>query len=295
MACGCTCRRCCGVWCSLSLIENSIKRIRGAAGASQDRGTAAAPAAAPEAITPLDPHYVHKRIAVDFTALRTEGYLPEEGQERRFAEFCHRIKRPLVDRARADGADDRLILFTSALPGDGKTFLAFNVALSMARERDVSVLLIDADLSRAQITRVLGMRNEAGLLDALQNNHLDVESQVVNTDVQNFQFLPAGKPLDGAAELIASARMREITARLIARDPRRIVVFDSAPVLISSEARALAPIPGQIVLIARAGRTPQRAVVEALTHIDKKKLRGLVLNDAHVGSEHGYYGYYGTD
>lgn len=280
----------------MSLIENSIKRIRGAAGASQDRGTAPAAAAPPEAVTPLEPHYVHKRIAVDFTALRAEGYLPEQGQERRFAEFCHRIKRPLVDRARAaDGADDRLILFSSALPGDGKTFLAFNVALSMARERDVSVLLIDADLSRAQITRVLGMRNEPGLLEALQSNHLDVESLVVNTDVPNFQFLSAGKPLDGAAELIASTRMREISARLLARDPRRMVVFDSAPLLISSEARALAPIPGQIVLIARAGRTPQRAIVEALSHIDRKKLRGLVLNDAHVSSEHGYYGYYDAD
>jgi exopolysaccharide/PEP-CTERM locus tyrosine autokinase len=275
----------------VSLIENSIKRIRGAAGAAQERGTAAAPVGAPDAVTPLEPHYVHKQIAVDFTALRAEGYLPEEGQERRFAEFCHRIKRPLVDRARADGADDRLILFSSALPGDGKTFLALNVALSMARERDVTVLLIDADLSRAQITRVLGMRNEAGMLEALQNSQLDVESLVVNTDVPNFQFLPAGKPLDGAAELIASARMREIAVRLIARDPRRIVVFDSPPLLISSEARALLPIPGQIVLIARAGRTPQQAIVEALTHIDRKKLRGLVLNDAYVGSEHGYYAY----
>jgi exopolysaccharide/PEP-CTERM locus tyrosine autokinase len=281
----------------LSVIENSIKKLRGVTAVSTERGATAAalPAAtSPEPTSPLDPPCVHKRIGVDFVALRAAGYLPEQGQEPRFAESCHRIKRPLVDHALAAGAEDaRLILLSSALPGDGKTFIALNLALSMARERDISVLLIDADLARAQITRVLGMAHEPGLLQALQDTRVEVESLVVETDVANLQVLPAGRPLDGAAELIASARMREIIGRLVGRDPRRLVLFDSPPLLISSEARALAPIAGQIVLIARAGRTPLRAIVDALAHIDKMKLRGLVLNDGHIGNEHGYYDYYG--
>jgi protein-tyrosine kinase len=85
--------------------------------------------------------------------------------------------------------------------------------------------------------------------------------------------------------------MREIAARLLSRSPHRLVLFDSPPVLIASEARALLAIPGQIMLVARAGCTPQRAVVDAVGQIDKKKLRGLVLNDALVGSTHGYYDY----
>lgn len=238
---------------------------------------------------------MRKRIAVHFADLRSQGYLPEEGHDRRFADYCHRIKRPLIERALAAGAtqDARLILLSSALPGDGKTFLTLNLALSMARERDISVLLVDGDLPKAQITRVLGLRGEPGVLDALQNTQLDVESLVVDTDVPNLEVLPAGGPSDGAAELVASARMREIAARLGAYNSRRLILFDSPPLLISSEARALAPIPGQIVLVARSGHTPQRAVVDAIAHIDKAKLRGLVLNDAHVSNEQGYYDYGG--
>jgi protein-tyrosine kinase len=87
--------------------------------------------------------------------------------------------------------------------------------------------------------------------------------------------------------------MRDVADRLLSRNPRRLVLFDSPPLLVSSEARALAQIPGQIVLVARAGRTPQRAVTDAIAQIDKAKLQGLVLNDAYVGVEQAYYDYYG--
>ena len=101
--------------------------------------------------------------------MRTFGYLPEQGQERRFADYCHRIKRPLIDRALGPNSapDARLILLSSALPGDGKTFVTLNLALSMARERDISVLLVDGDLPKARISHLFGLRDKPGLLDAL--------------------------------------------------------------------------------------------------------------------------------
>jgi protein-tyrosine kinase len=280
----------------LSLIENSLEKLRRAAAGTKE--PSAAPVSLPTAVrtdsvTTLEPRYVHKRIAVDFGRLRAAGYLPEQGQERRFADYCHRIKRPLIDRALGAGStqDSRLILLSSALPGDGKTFITLSLALSMAREHDISVLLVDGDLPKAQVTHVLDLQHELGLLDALKDERLDAESLVLDTNVSNLEILPAGRPSEGAAELVASARMRDIATRLVTRNARRLVVFDSPPLLVSSEARAMVPIPGQIVLVTRAGHTPRRAIADAIALVDKKKLQGLVLNDAHVGQELGYYGY----
>lgn len=281
----------------MSLIENSLEKLRRASASAKEPAAAAVSlptALRAESVTTLEPRHLHRRTAVDFERLRAAGYLPEQGQERRFADYCHRIKRPLIDRALGAGTapDSRLILFSSALPGDGKSFIVLNLALSMARERDISVLLVDGDLPRARISRLLAIQQDAGLLDALRDNRLDVESLVYDTDVSGLQILSAGGSPEGAAELLASVRMREIAARLSGHNPRRLILFDSPPVLVSPEARALVSIPGQIVLVARAGHTPRQAVVDALTHIDKAKLRGLVLNDAHAGTDRGYYGYY---
>ena len=236
---------------------------------------------------------MHRRTSVDWARLREQGYLPDSVQQPRFADWCHRVKRPLIDRALAPGApeDARLILLTSALPGDGKSFITLNLAFSMARERDVSVLLVDGDLPRAQISHLFGIHHEEGLLAALRDDRLDVEPLVYDTDVPGLEILPAGGPPEGAAELVASARMREIAARLSGRNPRRLVLFDSPPLLVSAEARALVAVPGQIVVVTRAGRTPLRAVADAAAQLDKKKLQGIVLNDAYVGNEHGYYDY----
>jgi protein-tyrosine kinase len=280
----------------LSLIENSLERLRRAAGGTKPSGSAGVRepiAVLREPTSAAEPRCVHRRISIDLARLRAQGYLPDVAQERRFADWCHRVKRPIIEKAVAEAESDdaRLILLTSALPGDGKTFITLNLALSMARERDISVLLVDGDLPCAQISRVLGIHNEPGLLNALRDERLDVESLVFDTEIPRLELLAAGSPPDGASELVASSRMREIAARLLSRDRQRLVLFDSPPVLVSSEARALMSIPGQIVLVARSSRTPQRAVVDAISQIDKKKLRGLVLNDALVGSTHGYYGY----
>lgn len=285
----------------MSLIEKSLERMRSAGTTPREASgtsTSGKSALRAEPIA-LESRSAHKHASINFSQLRAAGYLPDKSEERRFADFCHRIKRPIIDRALGStGVDDlRLILLSSALPGDGKTFIALNLALSMARERDLSVLLVDGDLPRGQIGRVLDMQREPGLLDALQDSRLDIESLIFDTDVPNLQVLPAGAPSEGAAEWIASARMREIVARLNGRNPRRLILFDSPPLLVSSEARTLAQLPGQIVLVARAGRTPRRAIIDAIACIDKKKLQGLVLNDARAIKikEHGYYDYPGDD
>jgi Mrp family chromosome partitioning ATPase len=120
---------------------------------------------------------------------------------------------------------------------------------------------------------------------------MNVESLVLATDVPGLSILPAGLRDDAATELLSSSRMIEIADRLMAADPRRIVLFDSPPLLLSSESRALAQSMGQVVMIVRASSTPQAAVAEAIGHLNADKLTGLVLNECDFQSHEKLYGY----
>jgi exopolysaccharide/PEP-CTERM locus tyrosine autokinase len=284
----------------MSLIESALEKLRRSEAQSEVQKTSVRPivAAAPGIRAPAPPPAsppVHeeerRRIAIDQSALRNAGYLPEEALERRFADHYRRVKRPLIEKALAGTSEMRLILISSALPGDGKTFTTINLALSMARERDISVLLVDADGPRASLSEVLGVRKERGLLDALTDESVDVESLILGTNVRGLEILPAGKFIEHATELIASGRMSQIAVRMTAPNPRRLVLFDSAPLLVSSEARVLTRVPGQIVLVVRAGVTPRRAIQDAIAQVDRQKLQGLVVNQARGVPGEDYYGY----
>ncbi len=282
----------------MSIVESAIDKLRRVTSVAP---VASAPVAAHAAQgardRAVDTQTVpRRRIAVDVDLLRAQGELPEADQDRRFADFYREIKRPLIQKALAVDArpEARLILISSALPSEGKTFTALNLALSIARERDVSVLLVDADAPKRHLSRTFGIQDEPGLLDAVADEAVDVDTLVLGTDLKGLELLPVGKGTEGAAsELIASARMAQVTARLTARHPRRLVLLDSPPLLVSSEARALKEIPGQIIVVTRAGNTPRQALLDALALIDKTKLHGLVLNDAHVAGRDGYWNYYG--
>ncbi len=237
------------------------------------------------------------RVLIHRDALRESGYLPESEQDRQFADEYRQIKRPLI--ASVFGASGpevpntlRAIMMASALPGDGKTFTSINLALSMARERDLSVLLVDADVPKPHVSRIFGIEGEQGLLDALVDPGLDVESLVLPTDVKGLSLLSAGKSQEGATEWLASERMSDIVARLLAADPRRIVLFDSSPLLVSTESRALAGSVGQFVLVIRAGTTPRQAVGDALQLLGNERPVSIVLNQARAGLLSGSYGGY---
>jgi|HubBroStandDraft_1064217.scaffolds.fasta_scaffold145533_2 protein-tyrosine kinase len=233
-------------------------------------------------------------LFINQAALRSEGLLPEEVAEGYLAEQYRSIKRPILAKAQAPeaagGARPQLLMVGGALPGDGKTFTSVNLALSIAMERDFRVLLVDADIAKAHVSRAFGVIKQPGLLDALLDASLDVESLILSTSVPGFSILPVGCPHESATELLASARMIAITSRLIECDPARIVVFDSAPLLLSSETRALVNVVGQIVIVVHAGVTPQSAVREALTLVPPDRLAGLVLNRSTTDGLD-YYGY----
>jgi len=180
----------------------------------------------------------------------------------------------------------------SALPSEGKTFTAINLALSMALEKDISVLLIDADVAKPHISCTFGVENEPGLMDLLRDEATTVESVILPTDVPNLCILPAGRRSDTATELLASHRMEAIVSYIAASDPMRIALIDSPPLLLTSESRALAQSVGQVVVVVRAGFTPQRAVLDAISYIGEDKSIGLILNQSTHAAAAGYY-YYG--
>ena len=279
----------------MSLVEQAIARMKNQAGAAKLKVADAAAKLPPIAvIDPTSDPKSAKRLVLDATAMRARGYLPEEGKDRQFADHFRRIKRPLVDKALSGetaAGDPRVIMITSALPGDGKTFTSINLALSMALERDISVLLVDCDVAKRHVSDIVGLKEEAGLLDALVDETMDIESLVVPTNMRGLSILPAGRRVEATAELLSSNRMRQIIAHLFARNPRRVLLLDSPPLLITNEGRTLVKNAGQVVLVVRAGYTARHAVQDAVGLFDPQQAGGIILNHVAVSGGEGYYGY----
>jgi protein-tyrosine kinase len=283
----------------MSVVERALHKMRG--DPRGVRGTPLSDTQIRRNLGALEPRQVaedsgearsKRRLLIDREAMREAGYLPEADLDRRFADHYRQIKRPLIAAALAAGDDPRggVIMMASALPGDGKTFTSINLALSMARERDTSVVLVDADVAKPHVSRMFGIDGEPGLLDALADSSLDIESMILATDVPGLAVLPAGKSRDNAAELLASTRMTQLVARVIANDPRRLMLFDTAPILVSSEARAMVSVAGQVLLVVRAMHTPRQAVLDALGRLGKDCNVKLVLNEERASVTKGYYG-----
>lgn len=241
-----------------------------------------------------------KLIRIDRNALRTAGLLPAVEYERRHSSQFRHLKRPLIAGAVSTSPsrvpDGQAIMVASALPGEGKTFTSINLAMSMALEKDLNVLLIDADVPKPHISRIFSVENEPGLLDALTDESIDIESLIIPTDIPRLAVLPAGRQNENATELLSSQRMRQVVSALCVQDENRIALFDSPPLLLTSESVALAGMVGQIAVVVRAGATLRASVKDALDALgdyrDQKNV-GLILNQSDVTTPDGYYYGYG--
>ena len=294
----------------MSIVERALEKAQRSLVASEPTQAAgilpaAIPPSAPDearksATAPKDAELgtlrPRKKLVMNLEALRAAGALPPVDSERRMAAEYGRIKRPLVERASNIATDDagmsRALLITSAVPGEGKTFTAFNLALSLSRERDYHALLIDTDVARPHLSHLLNVRNEQGFLDSLRNPAIDIEQLILETDFPGLTVLPVGGQSDQDSELLASRRMAELMGRLVAADERRLIVLDSPPLLYTNEARELTNAVGQIVLVVRAGVTPQQVVFEAISLLGEGRVASLLLNQVPPSSARGrYYGY----
>jgi exopolysaccharide/PEP-CTERM locus tyrosine autokinase len=240
--------------------------------------------------------YAGRRIILDPWQLRLNGLLALDDEERRLAEQYRTIKRPLLRNADPSVETMKrgnLVMVASALPGEGKTFTCVNLCLSIARERDWSVVLVDGDCAKPHLTRLFAAESEPGLIDLLRDPALNFDSFVMPTDVPGLSLLPAGSRDPRASELLASRRMDELCTALSAADRTRIVVIDSSPLLLTTEAAALAAHVGQIAVVVRANSTPREAVLAALEKLDRTKAIACILNRNADGADSEGYGYYG--
>lgn len=262
------------------------------------RGQTVKPAAAGEADTAARRS---KEVVLDLARLSASGFVTSSDARSKLADEFRVIKRPLLSNAQGRSAAPieraNLIMVTSALPGEGKTFTAINLAMSMAMELDNTVLLVDADVARPSVPERLGIEAPTGLLDLLISPGLDVADVLLKTNVERLSILPAGRPQSRATELLASDGMYRLLAELASRYSDRILIFDAPPLLPSTESRVLAAHMGQVVVVVEASRTSQTALSQALATIESCPVVMTLLNKARrseVGSYYGYYGAYGT-
>lgn len=249
---------------------------------------------------PVEPTTSVERFHVDEERLKDLGLIPfEEDARVRLDDELRRVKWPLLDNAAGKGAAEithpRRLVVTSAVPGEGKTFTTLNLALSLAREPDFEVLLVDGDVPKSDITQALGLAGRPGLMDLLLDDKCRAHDVIVPTDVPNLSFVPSGKRHRLTAELFGSRRMQAVMDELAGENRQRLLIFDSPPMLATSESRVLASQMGQVVVVVAAGRTRQQELRVVLENFTESQYVGLILNMSRrpTGSSY-YYGYYGN-
>ena len=256
--------------------------------------------AAPAARGPLPGTPADKaKVVLDFERLAAAGHLiPDASVITRSSEEYQQIKRRLlgnlVEGILNTPRPKNLIMVTSSLPGEGKTFTTVNLALSLTMEVDHTILAIDTDIVKRDLSRAFGVENYPGLYDLLGNDKLRLEDLLVRTSLPNLVLLPAGQDREASTERLASSQMRALTDELASRYHDRVVLFDSPPILATTTAGALAPLVGQLIIVVEAARTKQETVRESLQRLEGVRITGMILNKSRQPATraYDYYGYY---
>jgi protein-tyrosine kinase len=249
---------------------------------------AAAPAAAPTRTI--------RRVEIDFDRMRAAGLVTAHTERTLIAEEFRLIKRPILLKAFDKGPDairnGNLVMVASSRPGEGKTFCSVSLAMSIALERDLTVLLIDADVAKPDVPNVLGIETDLGLVDLVADDRLSIPDVLLRTNLDNLSIVPAGRAHHLATELLASDRMERIVTDIAARYPDRVIIFDSPPALMSSVAGVLALHVGQILFVVEADRTSQAALDSALALVNSCNNINLLLNKSRTSGGAERFGTY---
>ncbi|MFC4349710.1 XrtA-associated tyrosine autokinase [Kordiimonas lipolytica] len=238
-----------------------------------------------------------KEQQIDLMALREAGYITPDMPPNLMSEEFRIIKRSILLNAfgkerRVDNGN--VVLVTSSNPGEGKSFCAINLALSVATEQDTTVLLIDADFSKPEVLNRLGVSGGRGLMDVVADEEIEIGDCLIRTNIPNLVLLPAGRQHNLTTELLASERMEKIVSEIGSRYPDRLVVFDSPPVLASSAASVLALYMGQTIFVIEAEKTTEPQIKESLSMISACEHINLLLNKTrYSGSNKKFASYYG--
>lgn len=236
-----------------------------------------------------------RAVTLDLARLSAAGIITPDAPRSQIADEFRIVKRPLLANASGKGAarvkNGNLIMVTSALPGEGKSFSAINLAMSIAMELDHTVLLVDADVARPSVPRMLDLEPAKGLLDVLVDDSVDLRGVLLKTNVEKLSILQAGTKHPRATELLASDAMNRLLDDMAQRYTDRIIIFDSPPLLLTTESPVLATHVGQVVVVVEAQRTPQNAVKQALAAIDACPVKMMMLNKGRAATGGDGYGY----
>lgn len=237
-------------------------------------------------------------IDIQMERLKQLGYISPDDMSSQISEEYRIIKRPLLMNAFGKGAvpieNGNLVAVLSAIPGEGKTFTALNLSISIAMEKNTTILLVDADVTNPSLSRIFQIDTNPGLLDVLSGKVNNIKDVIHKTSISSLSLIPAGTSNPYAAELLSSDSMYEFVHEIANRYPDRIIIFDAPPILATSHASILAHMAGQILVVVEAGKTLQSTIKEAVSKIDSDKVVGLVLNKSRETTHGGYYyGSYG--
>jgi receptor protein-tyrosine kinase len=241
-----------------------------------------------------------QEVNINLEAMINAGMATPETGGDLVAEQIRMIKRPLLMNASLAGAPDRerrnLTMVTSSVPNEGKSFVALNLATSIATGMDHSVLLVDADPLKGDLSKRLGIHGWGGLTDFLRGSKLTLDHLLIKTEMPNLTVLPCGAGDTNLTELYASRRMANLADEISERYRSGVVIFDSPPLLAVSGSSVLAPLMGQIVMIVEAHKTSQAEVQEALQQLRDCPTVALVFNKTFTRSrnefQYKYHEYY---
>jgi protein-tyrosine kinase len=294
------------------LVLRAAARLARAGGAqvppdqsAPSRGSETGRVSAPASIRPVTPDLarstdVAPKHSVNFSPamLAANGIaLPSAGFSRRVEEF-RSIKRQVLTNAlrskdSPNGDLDRVVMVTSATPGDGKTYISINLALAIAFERDLNVILIDADAHRQSMLSYLGISAEKGWLDMLTDTSIEISDVMFGTNVPGLTIIPAGKTRPEIPELLSSRRMMDFITDLAKQNPNRLIILDTLPCLVSTEPTILASIVGQALFVVAANETSKEEIETSLRLIEACPNVSLILNkgDPLLIDQFSKYGY----
>lgn len=239
-------------------------------------------------------------LQIDKSILRKYGMLAQQDQERVLVRQFREIKRSLLSALNESdefeqAGDQKIIMLSSALSGDGKTFTALNLASSLAMERDLNVILVDGDVAKPHISSLLDCSDKLGLLDFIADTSVSVNEIIYSTNITGLYFVPAGKKTEQANELMSGQRMKDVLSQLSGISKNTLLLFDTSPILLTSESKVMASYADFVLLLVRSGVTPKLAVTDSIKTLQEIGVRfGIVLNDtkSNVFTSYGYgYGY----
>ncbi len=235
-------------------------------------------------------------VDLDLNNLKRQGFITPDNANTALSNSFRMIKRPILNNVRGKGAtvldNANLIMVTSSLSEEGKSFTAMNLALSIAMEKNRRVLLIDADINKPSHHKTFGLEMEYGLTDLLSGKVNDMSRVLLKTNIPSLSLMFAGTLTSHATELLASEAMEQFVKEISTRYPDRVVIFDSPPLLLTTESSVLAQHMGQVIMVIEAEKTLRHQVKKSLSLLHNEIVL-LMLNKMREKNEDSNYGYYG--